>query len=96
MTAPVAVPDLQVDPAVLSDACRKALEIIHDLQPHRTRNGYGSRLRGHISLKTVQRLQKLYLVRMDISRAGNRLMLTGRGLNTYFVMMARRERKAGR
>lgn len=86
----------QIDPRDLTPALRTALATIHDHTPHRAAGGYGRFPGSFVALKTSQRMIHLQLARVDHSARGSRLMLTGKGINTYTVMMSRRDRRAGR
>jgi hypothetical protein len=81
-----------IDPKMLTVSERRALGIIHDFQPSRNAGGYGRPVIGLIKLKLAQRMIEAGLARLDFSRTGVRLMLTGAGQNTHAVMKQRKER----
>jgi len=82
-----------IDPKVLTPSKRQMLEIIHDHQPSRSNGGYGKFPQSFVALKTGRYFIELGLARIDHSARGDRLMLTGKGLATYGVMVERRQRR---
>lgn len=86
---------MAIDPKSLTPSKRKMLEIIHDHTPGRSNGGYGKFPKSFVALKTGRYFIDLGLARIDHSAHGARLMLTGQGINTYTVMMQRRQRREG-
>lgn len=84
-----------IDPKALTPSKRRMLEIIHDHTPSRSNGGYGKFPHSFVALKTGRYFIDLGLARLDHSGRGIRLMLTGQGINTYTVMMQRKQRGQG-
>lgn len=84
----------QVDPRDLTTAQRKALVTIHDHTPGRSNGGFGRVPDSFVGLTLARGMMAAGLARMDYSARGVRMMLTGAGLNTYSVMLARKARRS--
>ncbi|MER8380684.1 hypothetical protein [Mesorhizobium sp. M1399] len=82
-----------MDPRKLTTAERAAMTMIHDHRLFANAGGYYGRLPHRITRQLAAGLIARGLVRIDHNRAGDELMLTGKGLATRAVMMARRERR---
>jgi len=83
-----------LDPARLTTAERKGLEMVHDHDLYANAGGYYGRPPHRITRQLAQGLIREGLVRLDtISARGSKLTLTGRGLATYGVMIERRQRR---
>lgn len=85
----------QIDPANLTIWEKRALALVRN-HPRlkRVRNGY-RQLGANITLKMVERLETLGMVRQVVAGAGRTVVLTGAGLQTLGVIDERRARRAG-
>lgn len=100
MTKPITPPPLSPglalpDPDSLTVAERQGLRIVaNNPRLMRTKNGY-RQISASITLKLVERLERLHLVRQVVAGAGRTVVLTGAGLQTLGVIDERRARRAG-
>lgn len=86
-----------IDPRSLTAAERVAIEMIHDHDLYANASGYYGRQPHRITRALAAGLISHGLVRLDtIGAKGSKLTLTGAGVNTYTVMMQRRQQTARR
>lgn len=81
------------DPRLLTSAERAAMTTIHDHRLFANAGGYYGRSPHRVTRQMAFNLIARGLVRIDHNRAGDELMLTGKGMATHAVMTARRERR---
>jgi hypothetical protein len=85
--------DTLTDPRKLTPTERAAMTMIHDHRLFANAGGYYGRLPHRITRRLAANLIARGLVRIDNNRAGAELMLTGKGMATRTVMLARAERR---
>lgn len=85
-----------LDPAALSPAVRRGLDLAETYTLTRRQGGYSCGPDAKITLKTAKDMIGLKLARLDYGRSAPVLMLTSAGLQVLAVMRQRKARRAGK